>query len=73
MSGGGADARDAALAEMVGSARYIYTRYKSGARGSRYGGGDGVGGVVGREIMIWKGGMNIRTREYQAGIWQRSN
>ena len=43
MSGGGAEARNATLAEMVGEARYVYPRDNNGEHSSRYGGGDGYG------------------------------
>ena len=45
MSGGGAEAGDAALEEIVGVDRYIYPRDKSGAHGIGYGGGDRDGRV----------------------------
>ena len=48
VSGSRAETKDAALAEMVGSYHYIYSKDKSGACGSGYGGIDGDGGVGGR-------------------------
>ena len=49
VSGGGAEARNETLAEMVGAFHYIYPRDRSGACRSGYGGGDRDGGIGGRE------------------------
>ena len=60
MSVGGAEARDVTLLEIVGADRSRYPRDKSGAHGSGYGGGDGNGGIRGRERLgygIMEGGI----------------
>ena len=49
MSGRGAEAGNATLAEMVGAAHSVNPRDKSGACRSGDGGGDGDGGIGGRE------------------------
>ena len=67
MSGEGAEARDAALAEMMGATHYRYTRSKSGAIGSRYGVRYRYVGVGVRELLGYgraEGGQKTRgTRE----------
>ena len=55
MSGGGVEAGDTALAEMVGAARSIYPRDKSGACRSGYGGIDGYRGSDRQKVRIRKG------------------
>ena len=49
VSGSGSEARNATLAELLGAARSEYPRDKSGACSSGDGGGDGDGGIGGRE------------------------
>ena len=77
MSGSGAEAEDADLAEIVGEARSRYPRYKSGACGSGDGGRYGGVGVGGRYIIGYVREEVERktrgTREDQAYNWRRSN
>ena len=77
VSGGGAEAGGAALAEMVGAARSTYPRDKSGARGRGYGGRDRVVGFRGREIFVYRryevGQTTRGTREYQENNRHRIN
>ena len=76
VSGGGAEARDAALAEMMGAARSIYPRDKISTSDIGYGGRDGDGGIGVRDRLGYgraEGGLITRvTREDQAETWQRS-
>ena len=51
VSGGGSDSRNTTIAEMVGAYRSRYPRDKSEARSIGDGGGDGDGGIGGREIV----------------------
>ena len=77
VSGGGAEAGYADLAEMVRAGHSIYTRDKSGARGIVYGGVDGDVGFRRIERLgygrVEEGQMSRITREYQADNWRRSN
>ena len=80
VSGGILGGMDAALAEMVGSAHFRYTRDKGGACGSGDGGKrKGRMSRKERYIRIWKsgraeGGRTTRgNREDQAETWRRSN
>ena len=51
VSGGGSESGNTTIAEMVGASRSGYPRYKSEARSIGDRGGDGDGGIGGREIV----------------------
>ena len=75
VSGGGAEAGDAALAEMVVAACSRYPSNNSGACGSKYGISDMDGGVGGREMLVYgrveQGRMTRGTIYFHVETWWR--